>query len=266
MQSEQSPLNLGVALSGGGVRGVVHLGVLHALNEFGIYPARMSGSSAGAIVAVMYAKGFKPQEILDIIIQTNYFRFLRPAVSWTGLLKMDLVERLYQEYLGVDDFASLQLPVTIAATDVQLAKTIFFEQGPIIRPLMASTCIPGMFDPILMDGHRFVDGGVLNNLPVEPLIGKCDRILGVNCNHLPELETIGNIKKLIERTVIMSMNYNVYARRADCDYFVEPEGLAAYGVLEIKRAKELFEKGYRYMVGYLEQLPELNLLQNKKEE
>lgn len=257
-------MTLGITLSGGGVRGIAHLGVLKALNEHGVYPDRLSGSSAGAIVAVMYAKGFAPEEILGIIIKTNYFRFLRPAVSWRGLLKMETVFSLYKEYLGDDDFGALAIPVTIAATDVHLAKTVFFSEGEVIRPLMASSCIPGMFDPILLDGHHYVDGGVLNNLPVEPLLGQCDRLMGVNCNHLPDQQNIGNIKSLIERTVIMSMNYNVYSRMDKCDYFVEPKGLAAYGVLEIKKAEEIFTRGYEYMMEFYEQHPELTMFHTKK--
>ncbi|EON77081.1 hypothetical protein ADIS_2391 [Lunatimonas lonarensis] len=254
---------LGLALSGGGVRGIAHLGVLKAMNERGIFPDSLSGSSAGAIVAIMYAKGYAPDEILSIIIKTNYFRFLRPAISWRGLLKMDLVQTLYEEYLGEDDFSALNLPVTIAATDVHLAKTVFFSEGEIIRPLMASSCIPGMFDPILINGHHYLDGGVLNNLPVEPLFENCDSLMGVNCNHLPDQQNIRHLKSLIERTVIMSMNYNVYSRVHRCDYFVEPKGLATYGVLEIKKANEIFERGYEYMIHYLDSHPELSTFQKQ---
>lgn len=253
--------SLGLALSGGGVRGIAHLGVLKAMNEHGIFPDRLSGSSAGAIVAVMYAKGYAAEDILSIIIKTNYFRFLRPAISWRGLLKMESVYSLYKEYLGEDDFSSLGIPVTIAATDVHLAKTVFFSNGAVIRPLMASSCIPGMFDPILIEGHHYVDGGVLNNLPVEPLLGCCDRLMGVNCNHLPDQQNIRHLKSLIERTVIMSMNYNVYSRAHQCDYFVEPKGLATYGVLEIKKANEIFERGYEFMLQYLQEHPELTTFQ-----
>lgn len=252
--------SLGLVLSGGGVRGITHLGVLKALNEKSIFPSRISGTSAGAIAGVMYAKGYSPDEILEIIIKTNYFKFLRPAISWKGILKMDQVQRLYKEYLETDDFSELNIPVTIAATDIQLAETAFFSEGEIIKPLMASSCIPGMFEPILVGEHYYVDGGILNNLPVEPLLGKCDKIMGVHCNHLPDYQHIRHIKSLIERTVIMSMNYNVYTRKPQCDYFVEPKNLAAYGVLEIKKAEEIFERGYETMAAFLDDLSENDLL------
>ena len=82
-----SKLKIGIALSGGGIRGISHLGVLKALNEIGIVPAKISGTSAGAIVGAMYCQGYQPEEILKIILETNYFKFMRPAISWNGILK-----------------------------------------------------------------------------------------------------------------------------------------------------------------------------------
>lgn len=252
-----SKATLGIALSGGGIRGIAHLGVLQALNDYGIFPTHLSGSSAGAIVGAMYAKGFAPKEIFDIIVQTNYFKFIRPAISWTGILKMDTTEELYRKYLGEDSFESLNVKLTVAATDIQRGKVIYFNQGELIKPVMASSCIPGMFDPIQIGNKILVDGGVLNNLPVEPLEGVCDTIIGVNCNHLPMDASITNIKKLVERTVIMSMNYNVYSRKSKCDYFIEPKGLAKYGVFDIKKAQEIYDAGYTAVINYMDEQPEL---------
>jgi NTE family protein len=249
---------IGIALSGGGVRGIAHLGVLNAMDEVGLKPSAISGSSAGAIVGVMYAKGYAPEEILEIIIQTNYFKFMRPSVSWKGILKMDQFTPLYEKYLEVDSFSALSIPMTMAATDLHLGQTVYFSAGEIIKPLMASSCIPGMFEPISIEGRFYIDGGVLNNMPVEPLLDSCDLIFGVNCNHLPIEQNIRHFKSLIERTVIMSMNYNVYSRRGMCDHFIEPLGLARFGVLEIKRAREIYDIGYQFMRSYLELHPHLN--------
>ncbi|NHE57352.1 patatin-like phospholipase family protein [Cyclobacterium plantarum] len=254
---------IGVVLSGGGVRGIAHLGVLQAFNEVDIYPDYLSGSSAGAIAAVMYAYGHKPADILDIIIQTNYFKFFRPSISFKALLKMDLLEGLFAKYLPIDNFSALKTPAFIAATNIQNSQTVFFSEGPLIKRLMASSCIPGMFEPILIEEGLFVDGGVLNNLPVEPLLDKCHTIIGINCNNLPILQNISHIKGLIERTVIMSMNYNVYSRKSMCDYFIDPPGLARYGVLEIKKAKEIYAAGLNAGRQFLEQNPQLSGLKNE---
>lgn len=257
---------IGIALSGGGVRGVSHLGILKALNQHGIFPNRFSGSSAGAIAGALYCSGLEPDEILEIIIKTNYFKFLKPAISWTGILKMDSVEELYAKYLPTNNFADLKIPLTVVAVDIKRAKVVYFSEGELIKPLMASSCIPGMFDPMEINKVFYVDGGVLNNLPVEPLEGICETIIGVNCNHLPIEHNIKNIKSLIERTVIMSMNYNAYSRKNSCDYFIEPQGLARYGVLDIKKAKEIFEAGYQTAIEYIAENPGITdlAIQKKK--
>lgn len=254
----KSNKRLGVALSGGGVRGIAHLGVLKALNDNQIYPDRVSGTSAGAIAGVLYCSKHSPEEILDIIIKTNFFKFLRPAISWTGILKMDTVLDLFLKYLPEDTFESLDIPLTVAATDIKRGKVVYFSEGELIKPIMASACIPGMFDPICIGESFFVDGGVLNNMPVEPLEGVCRTIIGINCNHLPEQHNISNIKKLIERTVIMSMNYNVYSRKSKCDFFIEPKGLAQYGVFDIKKAPDIFAAGYDYGMEFIDNNPEIS--------
>lgn len=261
----KSKLKIGVALSGGGVRGISHLGVLKALNEVGIIPTKISGTSAGAIAGAMYCQGYQPEEILKIIVDTNFFRFMRPAISLVGILKMGIVGDLFKIYFPHNDFSKLKTSLAVAATDISKGKVIYFDEGELIAPLMASSCIPGMFEPIKIGDKQLVDGGVLNNLPVEPLDGICDFVIGVNCNQLPEESNIRNMKKLIERAVIMSMNYNVYSRKAKCDYFIEAPGLGKFGVFDIKKAPELFQVGYDHTMKVIEENPAILELANPSE-
>ncbi len=251
----KSDVKVGIALSGGGIRGISHLGVLRALNEVGIFPSKVSGTSAGAIAGAMYCQGYSPEEVLKILIETNYYKFMRPAISWTGILKMDTLGNLFKLYLEHNDFAKLKTTLTVAATDIKKGKVVYFSDGDLIKSIMASCCIPGMFDPIVIEDRYFVDGGVLNNLPVEPLEGLCDYVIGVNCNQLPEETNISNMKKMIERAVIMSMNNNVYSRKPKCDFFLETPGLGNYGVFDVKKAPELFKAGYEYAMKFIEKTP-----------
>jgi NTE family protein len=256
-------LRIGIALSGGGIRGISHLGVLKALNEAGIFPTKVTGSSAGAIAGAMYCQGYTPEEVLKIIIETNYFKFMRPAISLTGILKMESVGKLFKLYLPHNDFAQLKIPLTVAATDIRKGKVVYFDEGPLIKPILASSCIPGMFQPIEIDKKHYVDGGLLNNLPIEPLEGICDFVIGVNCNHLPEESNIRNMKSLIERSVIMTMNFNVYSRSSKCDFFIEAPGLGKFGVFDIKKAPELFRAGYEQTLRVIEENPSILELAQK---
>jgi NTE family protein len=259
--------SIGLGLSGGGVRGISHLGVLKALNEAGIFPNQVSGSSAGAIVGAMYCQGYSPDEVLKIIIETNYFKLLRPAISWKGLFNLDSLAQLLKTYLPHNDFSALKTTLIVAATDIGKGEVVYFDSGKLIDPILASSCIPGMFEPILYDSRYLVDGGVLNNLPVEPLQGKCDLIIGVNCNHLPELGKVRNVKNLSERAVMMNLNFNVYTRKGACDYFIEAPGLGKYGVFDLKKAPELFQAGYQQAMRVIEASPtllELNSQSNNR--
>jgi len=249
--------SIGLVLSGGGVRGISHLGVLKALNEVGIFPNQISGSSAGAIVGVMYCQGYSPDEVLKIVIETNYFKLMRPAISWKGLFNLDSLAELLKTYLPVDEFSALKTPLIVAATDIGKGEVVYFNQGQLIEPILASSCIPGMFEPIEYDSRYLVDGGVLNNLPVEPLKWKSDLVIGVNCNHLPELGKVRNVKNLLERAVMMNLNFNVYTRKGACDYFIEAPGLGKYSVFDLKKAPELFQAGYQEAMRVIEANPSL---------
>lgn len=249
--SVRSGSKIGIALSGGGIRGVAHLGVLKALNEAGVYPDYVSGTSAGAIAGTLYCYGYTPDEIFELILKTKFFKFLRPAVSWKGLLTMEVIEPLYGQYIQTNNFAELKIPLFICATNLSKGHTEYFSEGEIIKPLMASSCIPGVFDPITIGNDLYVDGGVLNNMPIDPLEELCDVVIGVNCNHLPEVHDVPNMRKMIERSVILAMNCNVYSRKPRCNYFIEPPGLADIGVFDIKKAKEIFDAGYHKALVYL---------------
>ena len=249
--------SIGLALSGGGVRGISHLGVLKALNEVGIFPNQISGSSAGAIVGVMYCQGYSPDDVLKIVIETNYFKLMRLAISWKGLFNLDSLAELLKTYLPVDEFSALKIPLHVAATDIGKGEVVFYNSGRLIEPILASSCIPGMFEPIEYDSRYLVDGGVLNNLPIEPLKEKSDLVIGVNCNHLPELGKVRNVKNLLERAVMMNLNFNVYTRKGACDYFIEAPGLGKYSVFDLKKAPELFQAGYEEAMRVIEANPSL---------
>ena len=120
-----------------------------------------------------------------------------------------------------------------------------------------------MFEPIFYESRYLVDGGVLNNLPVEPLQDTCDILIGVNCNHLPELGKVRNVKNLLERAVMMNLNFNVYSRKGACTYFIEAPGLGKYGVFDLKKAPEFFQAGYNQAMKVVEANPSLLEISNQ---
>lgn len=250
-------MKVGLVLSGGGSRGIAHLGVMQALEEAGVTINIIAGSSSGAIAGALYGSGHNPQKILEIVRTIKLFKLIRPAISISGLLKMESAELLYRQHILDDTFEALSVPLIVAATDLCRGKTAYFTEGPLIRPLMASTCIPVVFDPIKVDGQLYIDGGLLNNFPAEVLTERCDKIIGSHCNPIDEDFQLGNFRTMLERTFLLTINANAYSRRRYCDIFLEPPELKTFKVFDLARADDIFQIGYDYARQYHEQFLEL---------
>lgn len=248
-------MKIGIVLSGGGARGFAHLGSIKALMELGFQPQMISGVSAGAIAGALVAAGYHPDKILEIFIATKLYRFLRLSVgrSFTGLLKMERVERLYELYLP-DTFEELKIPLTVCATDIQAGKSVFFSNGILIKPIMASCCIPVVFEPLRMNGGIYADGGLLNNLPVEPLLDKCDFIIGIHTNPINTALPLTSMRAIMERSLLLAIQNNVKDRAKKCDLFIEPPTLNRFTTFDSKKARDIFEIGYDYTMQLTEKL------------
>ena len=237
---------IGISLSGGGSRGIMHLGILKAIDEAGIKINMVTGTSAGAIVGVFYCSGFSPDSIMSIIRETKLIKYVRPAISTSGLLKLENIIAVFKKYIKDDTFDALKIPLIVAATNVKKGINSFLHDGPLIHSVLASCAVPVIFKPIELDGEFYIDGGILNNLPVEPLIGHCDIIIGSNCNPIAENYEPGNMRSLLERSLLMAIGVNTYAKKDLCDLFLEPEGLKGYGGFDFSKSEDIFNIGYEY--------------------
>ncbi len=245
-------MKVGLVLSGGGIRGIAHLGVLQALTEAGITFCKISGTSAGSIVGSLYAQGMQPYDILQIFLKTKLYRFLRPAFTHPGLLSLDHTRALFLEHLPHDSFEGLKIPLVIAATNFSEGKLRYFSSGKLIDVVLASCSIPGVFKPVIIEGKMFVDGGVLDNFPIEPIRKDCDFIIGSSCNHLPVVSTIANFRKLFARAAIMSINSDMENKCQFLDVLIEPEGMGATSVFDVQKTEEI------YWISYNEALKKLH--------
>lgn len=239
-------MKIGLALSGGGARGVAHLGILEALEEEGLKPQVISGVSSGAIVGAFYAAGLKPTEILDIFIKTNIFRYIRPAWSKFGFLDIKKMANVFRHYFPVTYFDELKIKLFISATDLKEGRIEVFESGELIPCILASAAMPVLFAPVAINEKLYVDGGVLNNLPIEPLFGNCDYIIGAHCNPINNKFNAGSVKSIMERTFQLAIQNSVKQRINKCDLFIEPESLSRFSLFEISKAREIFKAGYDF--------------------
>ncbi|WP_442589987.1 patatin-like phospholipase family protein [Pedobacter sp. AW31-3R] len=235
---------VGIVLSGGGIRGIAHLGVLKAFINAGIQFSHISGTSAGAIAGAFYAAGIDPEEGLNIFIKTKLLRFIRPAVGALGLINIENTSNLLKEYFPEDKIENLKIPLTIAATNFSEGKLVYFTKGPLIRAIQASSCIPGIFRPIMIEDQMYVDGGILNNFPVEPLLEHCDFIIGSSCNHLKPVQKISNFSSLVGRAGLMSINKDMEQKVKYCNVLIEPKGMGEISTFDMKKAETIYWLAY----------------------
>lgn len=236
---------VGLVLSGGGARGAAHIGVLQALDELKLSVSAISGVSAGAIIGALYASGLSPQLILKELKEGGSFGVRDIAWMKGGILSFDTLQKKLASLLGKDDFAYLKIPLTVAATDISTGRAVFISDGPLLVALRGSSSIPMIFEPVPYKGHSLVDGGILNNLPVEPLKGKYDIVVGSYVNKLYREEGPADASRfsLIDRCFHLAIDKTVRAQAVLCDVFIEPD-VSGFGMFDMKKANQLFELGY----------------------
>lgn len=237
-------MKIGLALSGGGARGFAHLGIAQYLYEQNIRPDMISGTSAGAIAGAFLAAGYEPKRTMEIISDINFLKFFRPALSWSGLVNLEKISDILKDYFPENSFEDFKIPLVIATTNFTKGENVNFDSGELIKPLLASASIPVIFKPIIIGEELYVDGGITNNLPVNVLKPHVDFTIGVNVNPVGISNQNSNMKDVLERTMLMVINYQTKEQAKLCDIFIEPDGLSPFKVFSLSKAKEIYEIGY----------------------
>lgn len=237
---------IGLALSGGGVKGFAHLGVIKALEEKGIKADLISGISAGAIMGSFIAAGRDPIEVRELIKSSDFFDFARVTIPDRGFFTLDNMKKNLEKYLGVKEFSELKMPFYVGAANISKAKMEYFNEGDLIKIIRASSSIPVLFSPVEINGDLYVDGGLFENLPISPLINKCDLIIAVNVMPFHLDSKIESITDIAVRTFQLKTVANSLELIEKADIYIEPAGIGNYTILNSKYNNELYELGYNY--------------------
>jgi NTE family protein len=252
----------GLILSGGGARGFAHLGVLQAIDEKGIRISKLSGVSSGAIAASFYASGYKPFQILEILTDKNFLRYFQISFPSKGLVKNFALFRLMRRMLP-ENIEDLNIPTCITVTNLTKGKAEYFEKGPLSRIVLASTSIPVLFHPVIYKNMLYADGGIMDNLPIEPLIHDCRFIIASHVNPVKEANHLNSIIKIIERCLILAINENTTKKSQLCNIMIEPQEAADFKIFDFKKATRLFDIGYKAATKILSNLQHEKLLYEK---
>ncbi|MBI5008272.1 MAG: patatin-like phospholipase family protein [Bacteroidia bacterium] len=236
--------NTGFVLSGGGARGFAHLGFIEALNEVGIYPDIISGTSAGALAGVLIADGYSPRDILNMLNTGSRLDFMRPALPREGLLQISGIIKILNANLHAKKFKDLKIPLCVAATDINNGKVVYFSEGDLIERVTASMSIPVLFQPVVINNIQYLDGGITDNLPVTPVENICKKIVGSFVNPVGYVEKLTGLINIAERVFMLNMTKEVTEKAGKFALLVTPPELRNYGILDPEKADELFMLGY----------------------
>ena len=254
---------IGLALSGGGALGFAHIGALQALEEHGVKPDFISGSSMGAIIGAIYCAGYSPAKIMRIIQAEKLYKLdklMSPNLNFKqkGLSSHATLRATLKELIPHDCFDSLEIPFAVCVTNITSGTYEYYYSGKgIVEYVVASASIPGVFDPVVIKNTTYVDGGVLNNLPAEILHQKgCNYIIGVDVLPFLPIE-----KKSILDITLWSIRLMQHSNTQNgikyCNWLIESNAIEKYNEFEFDKYKEIYQYGYKAMTEFIHSHPEM---------
>ncbi|MBD5247194.1 MAG: patatin-like phospholipase family protein [Barnesiella sp.] len=253
------PYRIGVALSGGGAKGFAHVGSLKALEEYGIKPDALAGVSAGSVVAVMYAAGVPLDKMMKLFTDAKFRDFCEFTTKRGGFFSIDKFKKFLRRAIGnYKNIEDLPIPVHIGVTDLDNGKPEVFTKGDIVEAVAASCSIPIIFRPVEIDGVRYVDGGVLRNMPSWVLRENCECLIGFNCSPLPDDRFKNNVMDIALRTYRLMLRANVKDDMMLCDLAIESPEIASYKVFNLKEIQQVYIRGYATTKSALKSWPMLD--------
>lgn len=244
LEAPRVPERLGLILGGGGLRGAAHLGFLSVLEDAGVRPAVVVGTSVGAIVGAGVAAGVAAGEMWDVFSRLDWRDMARP--SWGSRMSMlasDPLGALITRVTAVETIEELSLPFAAIACDLLTGDRVVLDSGPLRGALASSSSVPGVFEPVRHEGRLLVDGGVVDNLPVDVA-----RAMGadytVAVSIMPPLK--GAVEPRDVREVLMLMlnivEHNTESHRALADVVVTPD-VSHIGISNFRQTAEAYEAG-----------------------
>ncbi len=246
LNPKTSNTQFGLVLSGGGTRGMAHIGAIKAMEEYGIRPSHIAGTSSGAVVGAFYAAGYSSEEMLDFFKKTPFFSFSNYTFWKPGFLDSDKFYSVFRAYFPEDSFEALNKKLFIPATDIIHGKSKVFSSGQLLKPMIASAAVPGVLSPLEIDGVLYSDGGVLNNFPIEPLQAHCDKIIGIYLSPIQKINAsdIRTSYRVMERAYHLATAKDSIQKFPLFDKIICPEELYPYGTFDMYSLDTIFQIGY----------------------
>lgn len=240
---------IGLVLSGGGSKGIAHAGVLKFLEEEGIKPSHIAGTSAGAIVASLYSWGKSPEQILDFFKSIYFFHWRHFTFRKAGFIDSNAFTNYFTSIFKDATIGDLPYKLHLTATDLVSGKLkIFDADTKLSDAVLASSAFPGVISPYELDGRLYSDGGILNHFPTDVLQGRVETLIGVYVSTIQKIgpADLRTIRSVTTRAYdLLSANSNMQ-KLTLCDWIINPDELSLYSTFETSKIKmeRIFEIGY----------------------
>jgi NTE family protein len=216
---------IGIAFGGGAARGFAHIGVIQVLEEAGIKPTLVTGTSAGSFVAALYASGktsAQLQQIAQTMDEATFADWTLPIFS-RGMLRGEALARYVQTAVGGRRIEDMELPLGIVATDLNSGLGVLFQRGDTATAVRASSAVPAIFQPVRIAGREYVDGGLVSPVPVRYArqMG-AELVIAVDISSAPEVNPAGDTLQILMQTfTIMGKSINTLELK-DAEVVVRP--------------------------------------------
>jgi NTE family protein len=239
-------MKIGLALGGGGVRGFAHVLVLKALDDLGLRPSMIAGTSMGAIIGSMYASGMSGEAMLKMVrehsvLKDDSLRMIYEKrdslLEWLdvftltrergGLIKAEGLFNMFVDEIKCETFEELEIPLIVIAADYWNAEEVVFDKGKLLSAIGASMAVPGVYPPVRLDDRVLIDGGVVNLVPYDHVMPHCDVTIAVDVggSRFPGEKPVPNVMESLLGTidVMQEAMLNNKLKRDPPDIFIHPE-------------------------------------------
>lgn len=235
---------IGLCLGGGGARGIAHLGVIKALEEFKIPISHISGTSAGALAGCLYASGLNAEEIFKEIEKSSWWKIMSPSKLSMGLTSHKYIRKLLKTLVPENDFKSLKKDLFVCVTNITDGEEWIINSGNLYDSVAASCAIPVLFEPITIENKVCIDGGLLNNMPIQPLKNAGLSVIGININEHGKAEDLSSMPQIAKRSFNLSVWKATKVNWDLCDVKIDVSGAHDFGLLDFHKGSQLFDLGY----------------------
>ena len=278
---------VGLVLSGGGAKGLAHIGVLKVIDSLGIKVDYIAGTSMGAIVGGLYASGYNAEQLdsifskidVDALLQDytpresksfyekrndeiyaltlpfNKFKLGLPSGLSKGLYNFNLISSLTQQVSHVRDFDELPIPFLCIATDAETGEKVVLDSGVLSQNMIASGALPTLYSPVEMNGRLLIDGGVVDNYPVEELKARgLDIIIGVDVQDgLKTREELKGVTSVLAQINNFSMIEKMEGKQKATNIYIKPD-IKGYTVVAFDKGNEIIAKGKEKALEFIKEL------------